>query len=113
MLAWGIWGLGAIFLLAEGVYDDVGTSARMVMFNLVSLGTGSGYSVLDMLRAFELAAGKPIAHELVARRPGDVAQCYADPALAERELGWRAERDQADMCRDHWHWQKQNPAGYA
>ncbi|PQA35470.1 UDP-glucose 4-epimerase GalE [Amnimonas aquatica] len=103
--------LQALERLARGTAAATGEATGNLV--TVNLGTGSGYSVLDMLRAFELAAGRPIAHELVARRPGDVAQCYADPALAERELGWRAERDQADMCRDHWHWQKQNPAGYA
>lgn len=78
----------------------------------VNLGTGIGYSVLDMLHAFEAAAGQAIAHQIVARRPGDVAQCFADPALAWAELGWRAEHDQAAMCRDHWRWQQQNPRGY-
>lgn len=78
----------------------------------VNLGTGRGYSVLDMLSAFALAAGREIAHEITARRPGDVASCYADPRLAWLELGWRAVRDQADMCRDHWRWQAANPAGY-
>lgn len=78
----------------------------------VNLGTGRGYSVLEMLRAFEQAAGFEIAHELVARRPGDIASCYADPELAWQELGWRAELDQADMCEDHWRWQHRNPNGY-
>ncbi len=78
----------------------------------VNLGTGRGYSVLDMLKAFEAASGRSIAHVMAPRRPGDVAQCYADPSLARRELGWQASRDQADMCRDHWRWQSRNPHGY-
>lgn len=78
----------------------------------VNLGTGRGYSVLEMLRAFEAAAGHAIAHQIVARRPGDIASCYADPQLAWLELGWRACRDQAAMCRDHWRWQQRNPHGY-
>jgi UDP-glucose 4-epimerase len=78
----------------------------------VNLGTGRGYSVLDMVKAFERASGKPVAYELVDRRPGDVAACYADPALAQTLFGWTAEFDQEAMCRDAWNWQRQNPAGY-
>lgn len=78
----------------------------------VNLGTGIGYSVLDVLRAFEAASGQPIPYEIVARRPGDVAQCYADPTMAAQELGWRAERSLDQMCADSWRWQSQNPAGY-
>lgn len=78
----------------------------------VNLGTGQGYSVLDVVRAFERASGRPVPYEIVARRPGDVAQCYAETLLAERELGWRAERDLDTMCADAWRWQSQNPNGY-
>ncbi|MDO5103135.1 MAG: UDP-glucose 4-epimerase GalE [Lautropia sp.] len=78
----------------------------------VNLGTGTGYSVLDIVKAFEKASGKTIPYQIVARRPGDVAQCYADPALAAEKLGWRAERDLARMCEDSWRWQSQNPDGY-
>lgn len=78
----------------------------------VNLGTGQGYSVLDMVRAFEQASGRPVPYELTARRPGDVASCYADPALAKRLLGWQAERGLDAMCADHWRWQKNNPSGY-
>jgi len=78
----------------------------------VNLGTGKGYSVLDKVAAFAQASGRPIPYVLAPRRPGDVAQCYADPTLAEKELGWSATKDQADMCRDHWRWQSQNPQGY-
>ncbi|MBI1285120.1 MAG: UDP-glucose 4-epimerase GalE [Thiobacillus sp.] len=77
-----------------------------------NLGTGRGVSVLDMVRAFEAASGKTIPYRIVARRPGDVAQCWADPTRAARELGWRAEYDLTRMCADSWRWQQANPEGY-
>ena len=79
----------------------------------VNLGTGTGYSVLDMVRAFEEASGKPVPYQLAPRRAGDVASCYADPAAALAVLGWRAERDLVAMCQDAWRWQSSNPNGYA
>lgn len=78
----------------------------------VNLGTGQGYSVLQMVAAFAAASGRDIPYRIVERRPGDVAQCYADPARAQQQLGWRAKRDLATMCADHWRWQQQNPEGY-
>jgi UDP-glucose 4-epimerase len=78
----------------------------------VNLGTGRGHSVLEVVRAFESASGKPLPHRIVPRRPGDVAQCYADPSLAERLLGWRASRSLDQMCADSWRWQSRNPDGY-
>ena len=78
----------------------------------VNLGTGIGYSVLDIVKAFEKASGRPIPYQIVDRRPGDVAQCYADPSLAAQELGWRATRDLQTMCADSWRWQEGNPEGY-
>jgi UDP-glucose 4-epimerase len=78
-----------------------------------NLGTGRGVSVLDMVHAFEAASGKPVPYRIVARRAGDVAQCWADPTRAEQELGWRAEYDLARMCADAWRWQSGNPDGYA
>ncbi len=78
----------------------------------VNLGTGRGYSVLDMVRAFEQASGRPVPYRIAPRRPGDVAQCYADPALAEALLGWKAEFGIEAMCADTWRWQQTNPAGY-
>ncbi|WP_027468759.1 UDP-glucose 4-epimerase GalE [Deefgea rivuli] len=78
----------------------------------VSLGTGVGYSVLDMVKAFEQASSKPVPYDIVARRPGDIAACYANPAKALAELGWRAEKSLQDMCNDSWRWQSQNPNGY-
>ncbi len=77
-----------------------------------NLGTGNGYSVLEVLRAFEAASGKSIAFEVVDRREGDAAQSYADPAKAERELDWRAEYNLAKMCEDAWRWQAAHPNGY-
>lgn len=77
-----------------------------------NLGTGRGYSVLEVIAAFSKACGKDIPYEVVARRPGDVAACYADPAFAERELGWKASRSLEEMCADTWRWQSANPDGY-
>jgi UDP-glucose 4-epimerase len=73
----------------------------------VNLGTGRGYSVLEMVRAFADVSGRPVPYRIVGRRPGDVAQCYADPALAQELLGWRAELGIAAMCSDTWRWQQQ------
>ncbi|MDB5874137.1 MAG: UDP-galactose 4-epimerase [Ramlibacter sp.] len=78
----------------------------------VNLGTGQGHSVLEVVRAFEAASGRPVPYQLSPRRAGDVAQCYADPALAEKLLKWRATRTLAQMCADSWRWQSANPEGY-
>ncbi|GAP35328.1 UDP-glucose 4-epimerase GalE [Piscinibacter sakaiensis] len=78
----------------------------------VNLGTGTGYSVLDLVRAFERASGRPVPYDLVDRRPGDIDACYADPARARDLLGWQARRDLAAMCEDAWRWQRDNPGGY-
>jgi UDP-glucose 4-epimerase len=77
-----------------------------------NLGTGQGYSVLEMVRAFEAASGKPVPYRIAPRRPGDIATCYADPAKAERDLGWKALRGLDEMMRDAWLWQSMNPDGY-
>ena len=79
----------------------------------VNLGTGNGVSVLEIIAAFEQASGRPVPHEIVARRPGDVAECWADVALARELLGWRASRDLVQMCADTWRWQEGNPRGYS
>jgi UDP-glucose 4-epimerase len=79
----------------------------------VNLGTGTGYSVLDMVKAFEQASGRPVPYQMAPRRAGDVAACYADPAAAAALLGWRAERGLQAMCEDAWRWQSHNPNGYA
>ena len=78
----------------------------------VNLGTGKGYSVLDVVRAFEAASGKPVAYKIAPRRAGDIAECYADPALAAELLDWRAERGIDEMCADAWRWQSSNPRGF-
>jgi UDP-glucose 4-epimerase len=91
--------------LAQGhvkTLDKLATSAGLFTYNL---GTGRGNSVLEMVRAFEAASGKRVPYKIVARRPGDIAACYADPSLAERELGWKARYDVARMCADAWRWQ--------
>lgn len=79
----------------------------------VNLGTGRGYSVLELVAAYAKASGRDIAYDIVARRPGDVASCYADPALARQLLGWQARHDLDRMCADSWRWQTLNPQGYA
>lgn len=79
---------------------------------IYNLGTGKGYSVLDVVNAFEKASGVDIKYEIVGRRAGDLATCYSDPSKAYKELGWKAERDIEEMCEDSWRWQKQNPNGY-
>jgi UDP-glucose 4-epimerase len=81
----------------------------VVVYNL---GTGHGYSVLDMVAAFERASGRPVPYEIVARRAGDIAVCYADPALAKAELGWQAQFGIDAMVRDSWRWQSENPQGF-
>ncbi len=85
------------------------TNPGVVTYNL---GTGNGYSVLDMVKAFEKACGKPVNYKIAPRRPGDVAECYADPTLAYNELGFKAEFNLDRMCADSWRWQSNNPNGY-
>lgn len=98
--------------LAEGhlcALEVLGNRAGIHTWNL---GTGRGYSVLEVIQAFEDVCGKPIAFEICARRPGDVAACYANPEKAEKELGWKARRTLKEMVRDAWRWQSLNPSGY-
>jgi UDP-glucose 4-epimerase len=80
---------------------------------VVNLGTGRGYSVLEVVRAFEAASGRKVPYEIVQRRPGDVASCFASTQAAERLLGWRAQYGMERMCEDHWRWQSMNPNGFA
>ena len=77
-----------------------------------NLGTGTGYSVLDVVKAFEKASGKTVAYKIVDRRPGDIATCYSDPSKAKEELGWVATRGIDEMCEDSWRWQSMNPNGF-
>jgi UDP-glucose 4-epimerase len=79
----------------------------------VNLGTGRGYSVLELIKAFEKASGKPVAYQIVGRRSGDIAQCYADTHKASVVFGWKAARGIEQMCEDAWRWQVNNPAGYS
>ncbi len=90
--------------------EKISQKAGVVTYNL---GTGQGYSVLDMVKAFSKACGHEIAYEITDRRPGDVAQCYADPKKAKEELGFEAKKNLDDMCRDSWNWQSKNPKGYS
>lgn len=80
--------------------------------HVYNLGTGIGYSVLDMIHAFEKACGKTLPYEICSRRPGDIAACYASAEKAEKDLGWRAQYGITEMCRDQWNWQSKNPNGY-
>ena len=80
--------------------------------DVINLGTGTGYSVLDMVKAFSKACGKEIPYEIKPRRAGDIDMCYADPSKALKVLGWKAERGLDEMCEDTWRWQSQNPNGY-
>lgn len=80
--------------------------------SIYNLGTGTGYSVLDMVHAFEEASGRKVPYQIKARRAGDIASCYSDAAKAKEELGWTAERGLKEMCEDAWRWQSQNPDGY-
>ena len=79
---------------------------------IYNLGTGNGYSVLQVVKAFEKASKRPVPYKICPRRPGDIAECWADPSLAAKELGWKAERGIEEMCADAWRWQKKNPYGY-
>jgi UDP-glucose 4-epimerase len=89
--------------------DKIGKNCGLFTCNL---GTGQGYSVLEMVSAFEKASGQEVAYKIVQRRSGDVASCYADPKLAADELNWKAEKGLDEMCADSWRWQSQNPDGY-
>ncbi|AXB34446.1 UDP-glucose 4-epimerase GalE [Vibrio campbellii] len=89
--------------------DKVGNKAGLHIYNL---GTGNGYSVLEMVKAFEAASGKEVPFKLVDRRPGDIAECWADPSKAANELGWKAVRTLEEMTSDTWRWQSNNPQGY-
>ena len=98
--------------LAKGHVLAVNKLAENPGLIIVNLGTGVGYSVLDMVKAFEKALGKPIAYKIMPRRPGDIDECYADPTLAKELLGFKAEKTLEDMCKDALNWQLKNPNGY-
>ena len=94
-------------LAALDALDGAGDGSRA--FNL---GTGTGTTVLEMIAAASEAVARPLPYEIVARRPGDAVEVYADPSLAQAELGWKASRSVAEMCRDHWLWQSTHPYGF-
>jgi UDP-glucose 4-epimerase len=99
--------------LAKGhvaALEHLKLSKMMAVYNL---GTGKGISVFEMIHAFEAASGKTIPYDVVARRPGDIASCYADVSKAQAELGWKAEKTLEEACADSWRWQSQNPDGYS
>ena len=98
--------------LAKGHVLAVNKLAQNPGLLIVNLGTGKGYSVLDMVKAFEKACGKPIPYKIMPRRPGDIDECYADPSYAQEVLGFKAEKTLDDMCRDAMNWQTKNPNGY-
>ncbi|MBR6028869.1 MAG: UDP-glucose 4-epimerase GalE [Clostridia bacterium] len=98
--------------LARGHVDACAWAAANKGCEIINLGTGVGYSVLELVKAFERVNGIKVPYVIAPRRPGDVAACYADPAKAERVLGWRTEKTLDDMCRDAWRYQCQNPNGY-
>ncbi len=98
--------------LAEGHLLALDALEMRTGAHVWNLGTGQGYSVLDMVRAFEAASGRPVPYRISPRRPGDIATCYSDPSKAERELGWKAKRCLPEMMRDAWRWQQLNPNGY-
>ena len=98
--------------LAKGHVAAMAYTAEHTGCEVFNLGTGVGYSVLDMVHTFIDVNRVPVPYEIVDRRPGDIATCYADPGKSARELHWKAEKTLADMCRDSWHWQSQNPMGY-
>ena len=99
--------------LAKGHLAALAQGRRQRGVFTVNLGTGNGYSVLDMIKAFEKASGRPIPYKVSERRPGDIASCYADPAFAQELLGWSAQKGIEAMCADSWRWQSGNPQGYS
>lgn len=98
--------------LASGHVKALDTLLAKPGLITINLGTGNGYSVLEVVRTFEAASGRPVPFEFAPRRPGDIASCYADTALAAQLIGWRATRNLEQMCADAWRWQSGNPDGY-
>ena len=98
--------------LAKGHVKAIEGMEKLDGVNVFNLGTGHGYSVLDIIKAFSKACGKDLPYVIDPRRPGDIAVCYSDPAKAQEVLGWTAQKNLEDMCRDGWNWQSKNPDGY-
>ena len=99
--------------LAKGHVAAIKYVLKNTGCNVFNLGTGTGYSVLDMVKSFVSVNNVAVPYAITDRRPGDLAVCYADPAKSAAELGWKAEKNLDDMCRDSWNWQKNNPMGYS
>jgi UDP-glucose 4-epimerase len=99
--------------LADGHLSALRTILQKTGVSIWNLGTGIGYSVLEMIRAFEQASGRAVPYQVVERRPGDIAQCWADPTKAAHELDWKAKRGLPEMMADTWRWQTNNPQGYS
>ena len=99
--------------LADGHVKALNTLDKISGVMTVNLGTGNGYSVLDMVKAFEQASGKKVSYQIVPRRAGDIAECFADPSYAKRVLDWEAKKSIEEMCEDTWRWQSNNPNGYS
>lgn len=110
-------GSGILKCFYENIFVSLTTvfhqSGDLKGFNVFNLGTGVGYSVLDMMKNFSAASGCDIPYEFVPRREGDIASCYASTEKAEKELGWKARKGLKEMCEDTWRWQKNNPQGFA
>ncbi len=98
--------------LAKGHVAAAAYATKHTGAEIINLGTGNGYSVLEIIHTFEKVNGLTIPYQIEARRPGDIAECWADPAKAEKLLHWHAEKNLEDMCRDSWRWQSNNPNGY-
>ena len=98
--------------LAEGHINALQSIVQRKGVDIWNLGTGTGYSVLEIIRAFEVVSGRKIPYKIVDRRPGDIAECWANPEKAERELNWKAKRGLSEMMSDIWRWQSNNPKGY-
>ncbi len=98
--------------LAKGHVKAIEGMEKLEGVNVFNLGTGTGYSVLDIIKAFNKACGRELPYVIDPRRPGDIAQCYSDPEKAFKVLGWKAEKTLEDMCNDSWNWQSKNPDGY-
>ena len=98
--------------LAKGHVAAVNYTVENRGCQVFNLGTGQGYSVLDMVHTFQEVNNVAVPYGIAPRRPGDIAVCYADPTKSAQLLHWKAEKTLADMCRDSWNWQKQNPQGY-
>ncbi len=98
--------------LAQGHLDALEKIKDFDQVMTINLGTGNGYSVLDMVKAFEKVSGQKVPHKIAPRRSGDIATCYADPTYAKEILGWEAKKSIEEMCEDNWRWQSHNPDGY-